>query len=196
MPAPAVQSSVDRVLASGVEYRFREWYYEDVNHPGGIFVDGSIVPVLDADGRVVGVRTISVDVTDKVRARQAVEEQKGLVEEQRALLETILDAAPVGLACFDCEMQPVSANAEYARICGMNPDEAITGEADALLPAAWAGPSCGWSWAAAASTRSRSAARRRRLGNSRPTIAPFRPNGRRRPGRSACEVLRQPERRL
>jgi PAS domain S-box-containing protein len=129
--APAVQSSVDRVLASGVEYRFREWYYEDVNHPGGIFVDGSIVPVLDADGRVAGVRTVSVDVTDKVRTRQTV-------EEQRALLETILDAAPVGLACFDCEMQPVSANAEYARICGVDPQEAINGETDALLPAAWA----------------------------------------------------------
>jgi PAS domain S-box-containing protein len=136
--APSVQSRIDTVLATGEDYRFHEWYYEDANHPDGIYADGSIVPVRDPDGRVAGVRTISVDVTDKVRARQAVEEQKGLVEAQRALLETILDTAPVGLACFDCEMRPVSANAEYERICGLQSEQAYSGDGSALLPAAWA----------------------------------------------------------
>lgn len=102
-----VQKRVDEVLATGEPFIFHEWYYQDANHPQGIYVDGSILPSLDADGKVNGASAISIDVTEKVRARQAVEAGK-------AILETIIEATPVGLVYFDCDMRILDMNSTYA----------------------------------------------------------------------------------
>ena len=102
-----VQKRVDEVLATGEPFLFHEWYYKDANHPHGIYVDGSILPILDALGKVNGASAISIDVTEKVRTRQAVEAGK-------AILETIIEATPVGLAYFDCDMRILDMNSTYA----------------------------------------------------------------------------------
>ncbi|HEX8231140.1 MAG TPA: ATP-binding protein [Chloroflexia bacterium] len=106
--SPAVQQRVDQVLATGEPFLFHEWHYRDANHPHGIYVDGSILPIIDADGKVTGASAISIDVTDKVRARQAV-------EASNAILETIIEATPVGLAYFDCDMRILNMNSTYAQ---------------------------------------------------------------------------------
>jgi PAS domain S-box-containing protein len=106
--AGVVQKRVDQVLATGEPLIFHEWHYKDANHPQGIYVDGSILPISDADGKVIGARAISIDVTEKVRARQAVEAGK-------AILETIIEATPMGLAYFDCDMRILDMNSTYAQ---------------------------------------------------------------------------------
>ncbi|MDQ3707327.1 MAG: PAS domain-containing protein [Chloroflexota bacterium] len=106
--SPDVQKSVDKVLATGEPVLFHEWYYSDANHPQGMYVDGSILPIVDADGKVTGASSISIDVTEKVRARQAV-------EASNAILETIIEATPVGLAYFDCDMRILNMNSTYAQ---------------------------------------------------------------------------------
>ncbi|MDQ3929211.1 MAG: PAS domain-containing protein [Chloroflexota bacterium] len=103
-----VQRRVDEVLATGEPFVFHEWYYKDANHPQGIYVDGSILPVMDAGGRITGATAISIDVTEKVRARQAVEAGK-------AILETTIETVPVGLAYFDRDMRILNMNSTYAQ---------------------------------------------------------------------------------
>ncbi|MFL5732892.1 MAG: PAS domain-containing protein [Chloroflexia bacterium] len=116
--APEMQANVDRVLATGEPLVFREWYYEDANHPNGVYIDGSIAPIRDEAGKVTGARAASVDVTEKVRARQAV-------EAQRALLETVIAEAPVGIVVYDRDMRILHANEEYARISRFDRDGVI-----------------------------------------------------------------------
>lgn len=116
--AAQVQARVDRVLTTGEPFLYHEWYYQDGNHPQGIYVDGSILPIFGPDGKVIGARGISIDVTEKVRARQAV-------EAGRAVLETIIEATPVGLAYLDRDMRIVDMNSTYARWCYLDPLTAI-----------------------------------------------------------------------
>lgn len=116
--AAQVQARVDHVLATGEPFVYHEWYYQDSNHPDGIYVDGSILPIIGADGKVTGARGISIDVTEKVRARQAVEGSK-------ALLETIIEATPVGLAYLDRDMRIVDMNSTYAQWGHLDPVTAI-----------------------------------------------------------------------
>lgn len=103
-----VQRRVDEVLATGEPFVFHEWHYKDANHPHGIYVDGSILPVTDADGNITGATAISIDVTEKVRARQAVEASK-------AILETTIETVPVGLVHFDRDMRILNMNSTYAQ---------------------------------------------------------------------------------
>jgi PAS domain S-box-containing protein len=106
--SPDVQKNVDHVLATGEPFIFREWYYKDANHPQGIYLDGSILPIASAEGRITGASAISIDVTEKVRARQAV-------EASNAILEKIIEAIPIGLAYFDRDMRILNMNSTYAQ---------------------------------------------------------------------------------
>ena len=115
--APDVQARVDRVLGTGEPVVYHEWFYRDANHPNGIYVDGSILPMLNAEGKITGAMAISIDVTEKVRARKEV-------EAQRAISETILAESPVGIVLFDTQMRITHLNAQYAQIAGLDPDTA------------------------------------------------------------------------
>jgi PAS domain S-box-containing protein len=114
---PHVQARVDRVLASGDPFVYHELLYQDTRHPDGIYIDGSILPMLNGGNKIIGAMAISIDVTEKVRARQEV-------ETQRSILETILAESPVGVVLFDRQMRLTHLNAEYARIAGLDPDTA------------------------------------------------------------------------
>jgi two-component system, OmpR family, phosphate regulon sensor histidine kinase PhoR len=102
--------------------------------------DGSLVPVegntkkLD-DGRV---QVVLRDITERKEAEQRIlrlnEELERQVAERTAqistanealvahqsLLQIMLDASPVGIALYDCEMRVVSANTEWARMMGVD----------------------------------------------------------------------------
>lgn len=45
------------------------------------------------------------------------------LEVQRALLETVIDSAPVGIILYDRDMQVLGVNAEYARLAGIGPGQ-------------------------------------------------------------------------
>ena len=118
------QSMVDRVLATGEPNVFREVIYfppevdpisGEVRSPGtedaGIYVDGSLLPIHDETGAITGAMAVTIDVTDKVRARHEV-------EEHRALLQTIFETTPLGIVYYDRQMRVVDCNVAWARFAG------------------------------------------------------------------------------
>jgi PAS domain S-box-containing protein len=109
------QAIIDYALRTGQSMHIREFYYEDRTHPDGIYIDGFVQPLLASDGQVEGVIIASIEVTEKVRARQQL-------EQRNAVLRAIFEAAPVGLVLGDAERHIVDFNAMWARIMGIDPD--------------------------------------------------------------------------
>ena len=106
------QPAVDQVLATGEPVRMRDFPLSEAESGHELYVDMSILPLRDAEGAITGAINISVDVTEQVQARQQLEAQRGL-------LETMVAAAPVGIAFFDRDMRVVTLNAEWARLVGV-----------------------------------------------------------------------------
>jgi PAS domain S-box-containing protein len=98
-----------RVLTTGGYVVVREFFYQFDRQPQGRYIDLSLLPIRAADGTITGALGAIVDVTEKVHARQQL-------EAQRALFETMIAVAPVGIAVFDHEMRFVNFNGEYARM--------------------------------------------------------------------------------
>ena len=80
------------------------------------------------DGRV---QVIIRDITERKQAEEEIRklneelearviERTAQVENQRALLETIIDATPVGIALFDTEMRVLNINAAWAEMAGVD----------------------------------------------------------------------------
>lgn len=117
--SPTVQQSMallEHVLATGKPFHVHELFTTNANRPDGWYADASIVPIRDASGHITGLLSAALDVTEKVRSRQEV-------EAQRALLETIVQGVPVGIAFYDREMRLVNLNAEWGRMMGVDPIE-------------------------------------------------------------------------
>jgi PAS domain S-box-containing protein len=112
------QALIDNVLATGEARLFREMFVQNGVRPDGFYVDASMIPIRDSDGNVAGLLSVSLDVTEKVRAREEV-------ETQRALLETILETVPVAIAYFDKDMRIVNANAAWVEMTGLDPQAAV-----------------------------------------------------------------------
>lgn len=116
--ADAAQAAIDRVLTTGEPMEVQEFFvpyaakYTETGRPG-IYLDWSLLPVKGPDGSVDTLLNVTVDVTEKVLARKEVEQQK-------ALLETIFDSAPVGLLMLDRDQNIVSANPEWERLSGLS----------------------------------------------------------------------------
>ncbi|HET9494102.1 MAG TPA: PAS domain S-box protein [Chloroflexia bacterium] len=113
-----MQAMIDNVLATGVSSEVREAYFSLQSDPSrGIYIDGSMQPVRDESGEIIGVLAASVDVTDKVQARHET-------ESQRALLHTIYEGVPVGIAFYDRDMRVISFNTRWAELSGIDVEAA------------------------------------------------------------------------
>ena len=109
-----MQALIERVLATGEPNEVREAHFDSLLLPGHeLYIDGSMLPVRDESGDIVGVLGASVDVTDKVQARNEL-------EGQRALLQTIYEGVPVGIAFYDRDMRVISFNSKWAEILGVS----------------------------------------------------------------------------
>ena len=100
----------DRVYATGQLQTVREWRVQVARDGGGsveeVYADATVVPRRGADGSVVGVLVSAVDVTERVRERQAAQQQVDEAERryrdardvvtalQEALLPTALPVLP------------------------------------------------------------------------------------------------------
>lgn len=121
LPTPdgdRMQAVIDQVLATGESNEMREVYFPLPAGPEqghGRYIDGSMQAVRDESGEIVGALAASVDVTDKVRARHEI-------ESQRALLQTIYEGVPVGIAFYDREMRLISCNSRWAELAGLGAD--------------------------------------------------------------------------
>ena len=109
-----LQAQIDQVLATGEPVRAHETLVQDTVHPYGIYLDWTIQPIRSTGGAVTGALSVAVDVTEKVRTRRQI-------EEQRTLLETIFESTPIGIILFDREMRVLDLNAEYARMTHLDP---------------------------------------------------------------------------
>jgi PAS domain S-box-containing protein len=108
-----MQALIDQVLSTGEPNETHESYFPSPSGPGkGIYIDGSMQAVRDEAGEIVGVLAASVDVTDKVQARHEI-------ESQRALLQTIYEGVPVGIAFYDRDMRVISFNSRWAELSGV-----------------------------------------------------------------------------
>ena len=77
------------------------------------FYDFRYRPMYNAHGAISGMLSTATDVTEKVHVREEV-------EDQRALLETILEGSPVGLAFYDRDLRFLSCNAAWGRMSGVD----------------------------------------------------------------------------
>lgn len=91
-----------------------------------IVIDGDYVCMYDEQGRITGHFGVQVDVTNRKL-------QEGELEEERYLLSSILEAAPVGIWLVDQNQNPLLVNEEFIRNTGfgtdsfsMTPDEIST----------------------------------------------------------------------
>lgn len=73
--------------------------------------DLTITPVVDAEGKTTHFLGMHRDVTDMHRLKRQVENQK-------ALIESVVDAAPVAVVLFDENQQVILDNQEYKKLIG------------------------------------------------------------------------------
>ena len=85
------------------------------------------VPVREPDGRFAGYVGACVDITDRRRAADALRASE-------ALLDTIIERAPVGFALFDDGMRYLRVNGTLAEINGLPPEAHVGRRLPDLLP--------------------------------------------------------------
>ncbi len=107
----STQPAVDRVLTTGEPTVVHDFLIPGAAPAPDIYTDWSILPLRAPDGAITGALNISVDVTEKVQIRREI-------EAQRTLLETTLEAAPVGIALLDREMHLINFNSAWATMVG------------------------------------------------------------------------------
>ncbi|QRN98231.1 PAS domain S-box protein [Archangium violaceum] len=113
---------LDRVYSTGEPYVGNEvplWW--DRRGNGTLeegFFNTTYQPITGRDGRVTGIFAQGVEVTELVRARQRA-------EEERALVDTLLTNAPVGLCFVDKDMRYVRINRLLADITGVSMEQAL-----------------------------------------------------------------------
>ncbi|HEU4684477.1 MAG TPA: PAS domain S-box protein [Nitrospira sp.] len=91
-------------------------------------IRNSAVPVRGEDGKVVGAIVLNEDITDRVRAEQAL-------QQSHALLSSIMDAAIDIIFVKDREGRYVHMNAAGLRTLGRNAEDIVGQKDDELWPA-------------------------------------------------------------
>ncbi len=76
-------------------------------------------PYRDAQGHVIGVMGIALDITERKRAERAVQES-----EKR--FRTLFQGSPIGIALIDMEGRAVDTNPAYRKMLGLVPEEPVT----------------------------------------------------------------------
>lgn len=103
----------------------RVWHGEICNRSkdGDLYwVDTTIVPVPDAQGRVEAYVSIRYDITQRKRAEAALKEEVRGRRKAEELLRDVIDTIPNGIAAFDSEDRLVVHNAAYADYFGRSSD--------------------------------------------------------------------------
>jgi PAS domain S-box-containing protein len=117
--ATMIQGLIDRVAETGVPFNERELPIPDERYPDGtLYVDASILPIRNDEGNITALLTVSIDVTERVRARREI-------ESQRTLLETIVENSPIAIAFYDRDLRVISANIAWEQVSGVKRDRAI-----------------------------------------------------------------------
>lgn len=95
----------------------RVWHGEICNRAKGgelYWVDTTVVPVPDAQGRVEAFVSIRYDITQRKRAEEALHEEVRGRRNAEELLRDVIETIPDGVAAFDAEDRLIVHNAAYA----------------------------------------------------------------------------------
>ncbi|MGA7731370.1 MAG: PAS domain S-box protein [Chloroflexia bacterium] len=82
-----------------------------------LWVETTDVVVRDAQGNPLGMRGVTLDLSERERLEDQVRER---AESQRAMLETMVEGMPIGLALLDAEARIMSMNSEWARMTNVD----------------------------------------------------------------------------
>jgi PAS domain S-box-containing protein len=94
-------------------------------HP--IWLETSKLPLLDDEGKAVGLLGMFDDITERIRAEQEL-------RENRRLLETILNTVPLAIFWLDRSSTFLGCNQTFANIIGLESPQAVIGMTELTLP--------------------------------------------------------------
>jgi PAS domain S-box-containing protein len=93
-------------------------------------------PLANTTGVIDRVLAVAIDVTEEVRARQAIEEASRSVERQRSQLELLVDAAPLGVYLVDADFKFRQVNPTARRVLG-GPTDLIGSDFSEVIHRLW-----------------------------------------------------------
>jgi signal transduction histidine kinase len=82
-----------------------------------LWVEANDVIVRDGEGNAIGMRGVTMDVSERKKLEDEVRER---TESQRAMLETMIEGMPIGLALLDKNACIISMNAEWMRMTNVD----------------------------------------------------------------------------
>ncbi len=109
----AARNAADNYKTGGGTNRFR-WVTKDGRT---LWVEATDVVIKDEQGNPIGMRGVTMDVSQRKQLEDEVREQ---TESQRAILETMVEGMPIGLALLDKETRVLSLNTEWARMTNVD----------------------------------------------------------------------------
>jgi two-component system, cell cycle sensor histidine kinase and response regulator CckA len=119
----ALMAKWDTVYRTGIPFHSPEMPAR-IDRGGGRleerFIDLSLIPRLDADGRVTGVLAYGTDQTERVRNRR-------LAEEGRRMLDALMEHVPEGITIADAPDVKIRVVSKHGRQLTGRPPEAIEG---------------------------------------------------------------------
>ncbi|MBC7516010.1 MAG: PAS domain-containing protein [Alkalinema sp. FL-bin-369] len=78
-----------------------------------------VTPILDADGQVSQILSVSRDITDRKQSAAFLQAQQETIQQQLGEIESIYQMAPIGLCYVDRDMKFVRVNEQLARMNGL-----------------------------------------------------------------------------
>ncbi len=93
-----------------------------------------VMPVKDTDGNVLHWFGTNTDISEQIKAAEALRKLSAQQEETLAVLESLLQNAPIGFAFFDTHHRYMRINDSLAEINGFKAEEHIGKTIEELLP--------------------------------------------------------------
>ncbi len=92
-------------------------------------------PIRAPSGRVIGVGSVVVEITDRKRMEERAEEARQRAEQGAALLQAFIDHVPAGLALLDRDLRLVRVNHALAAMSGLPPEAHLGRTLEEAIPA-------------------------------------------------------------